>query len=556
MAKFVAVLVGLVLLVGPLADVSSAASTLKELTSGKGQRQQADELHDRLSITSNTIEDAKAKSKQPTPGQHNHDQAKNQKITINYETRWFRQLVDHFTWANQDTWLQRYLINKDNWCGPNCPILFYTGNEGDIEVFTNNTGWMWENAQQLHAMLVFAEHRFYGQSMPYKIDPTLISPKQTKTLGYLSSEQALADYAKLIYELKHNIFDAKHSPVITLGGSYGGMLAAWMRMKYPNLVDGALAGSAPILQFPGEYNCQDFNKIVTKDYEGYSSNCSRSIAKSWSTIRDYGASRGSAGLSALGRHFNTCQPMKANDTDLLLEMLNSIWVNMAMTDYANKATFLSDMPAHPIEHACAHLKADPIDSGDEDLLAAISRASQVYTNSTGQNACLNITDYVYDPMDVLWDFQSCTEMVMPICSDGINDMFEPEPFNLTDFVQSCKIRWGVDTQVNKIKTLYGDKNLHSASNIIFSSCTRDPWSAGCPQESIDANQIIVLKCPGAHHEDLRPSGPNDSDEMRQVRKQELDTITNWIQKHYSNVRKFARNETLVWASRRTDSSEN
>lgn len=464
-------------------------------------------------------------------------------LNITYQTHWFTQLTDHFSWANQDTFEQRYLVNKDHWCGQNCPILFYCGNEGDIEVFTNNTGWMWENADRLHAMLVFAEHRFYGQSMPYPIDPTKMTPDVIGQLGYLSSEQALADYAKLIYAIKNDLYDAKYSPVIAIGGSYGGMLAAWMRMKYPNSVTGALAGSAPILQFPDEYDCSQFNKIVTKDFENYNKNCSQSIARSWQIIRDFGSTR--EGLKELGKFFNTCQPMEPAELDLLLQMLSAIWVNMAMTDYANEANFLSKMPAYPIKHVCSVLNTSPLDLESRQLVQRIAKASQVYTNYTGQAKCLDIKKVVFDPMDVLWDFQSCTEMVMPICSDGVNDMFDPQPFNLTTFVEDCKQRWGVKTQVNKVRTLYGDKNMAAYSNIIFSSCSRDPWSAGCPQSSIESNSIHAIKIPGVcHHEDLRASGPNDSVEIQKARQEELNIVSDWIQKHYEVQRGLILNETI------------
>lgn len=71
-------------------------------------------------------------------------------------------------------------------------------------------------------MLLWLQHRFYGKSIPYGGDKE-VAYKNASTQGYLSSTQALADYATLILDLKNNL-TASESPVVVLGGSYGGSM--------------------------------------------------------------------------------------------------------------------------------------------------------------------------------------------------------------------------------------------------------------------------------------------------------------------------------------------
>ena len=82
--------------------------------------------------------------------------------------------------------------------------------------------------------------RFYGDSHP-------TSDTSVANLVYLSSVQALADFAYFHDLMLDRYKLSKHNKWISFGGSYSGALSAWFRKLYPDVVVGAVASSAPVL---------------------------------------------------------------------------------------------------------------------------------------------------------------------------------------------------------------------------------------------------------------------------------------------------------------------
>ena len=47
------------------------------------------------------------------------------------------------------------------------PVLFYCGNEAPVDIFYNNSGFLsYTLAKKYHGLVVFAEHRYFGNSTP------------------------------------------------------------------------------------------------------------------------------------------------------------------------------------------------------------------------------------------------------------------------------------------------------------------------------------------------------------------------------------------------------
>ena len=368
--------------------------------------------------------------------------------TQNCTVHYLEQNIDHFNWAAplgdsaKTTYKQRFFINDQWWDRANHgPVFFYFGNEDNVELYVNHTGLMWESAEAFGALLVFGEHRYYGESMPY-------APGTVDCMNFLTTEQAMADFAYLIDHLRLKL-GAEHSAFIGFGGSYGGMLGSWFRVHYPNAIDGVIAASAPIWSFVGldpPYDFNAFNEAVTFDASsagGASDSCKSNLKAAWARILSAGKS--DAGRRLLASTFRTCSALRpptaqVDDAMSIVEWASSPWGTMAMGNYPYASSCechgiptrapqeeallcllpcfvpvtnclktegrmrmnpvsLPDLmhgesllPAWPVRAACSHLaQVDAATDSDVKLFAAVREAAATYHNNTGALKCFNIT---------------------------------------------------------------------------------------------------------------------------------------------------------------------
>uniref|UniRef100_A0A6N2M2P0 Serine carboxypeptidase S28 family protein n=1 Tax=Salix viminalis TaxID=40686 RepID=A0A6N2M2P0_SALVM len=472
------------------------------------------------------------------------------KPKIPYKAHYFPQVLDHFTFQPKSSkiFYQKYLVNSHYW-RRGAPIFVYTGNEGDIEWFASNTGFLLDIAPKFRALLVFIEHRFYGESMPFGNK----SYKSAETLGYLNSQQALADFAILIRSLKHNL-SSEASPVVVFGGSYGGselkipsqllmlngcskwpMLAAWFRLKYPHIAIGALASSAPILQFDDITPWSSFYDTVSQDFKEASLNCYEVIKGSWAELEALSAQK--EGLTELSRTFRACQDLHSIDS--VWDWLWSAFVYTAMVNYPTEANFMMPLPAYPVQAMCKIIDGFP--SGASKIIRVFAAASLYYNYSRAEK-CFKL-EHGPDTHGLHgWDWQACTEMVMPMsCSQ--ESMFPPSGFSYKEFAEDCMKTFGAKPRPHWITTEFGGKRIdralkRSGGNIIFSNGMQDPWSRGGVLKNISSTIIALVTEKGAHHVDFRFATKDDPEWLKELRRKEVEIIQGWIDQYYADLKRL------------------
>jgi len=454
--------------------------------------------------------------------------------------------LDHYSYGPRpngepEFFKQRYFVCDTYWQpdahGKPGPIFFYFGNEADVLLYLNNTGLMWETAPDVGAMLVFAEHRYYGESKPFP------SSEIRDHMDYLTTEQAMADYAGLIMELKAEFDPNEQIAIVGFGGSYGGMLGSWFRMKYPHLVDGVIAGSAPIWSFMGEHPAVDggyFAKGVTYDASeagGAAKPCTDNVRAFWKLLKQLGAD--DQGRATISREMRLCDAAalsSADDALGLRDWVASAWDMMAMGNFPYPSGYIINgmgtLPAFPVRAACERLRWDNMT--ENELMRGMINAASLFYNHSGDLSCFDWrADVNPETSEVndFWGYQYCTEMFQIFSKDGQSDMFWEDAWDPEATAAACKEQWHVTPRPMWATQEWGGKDIRMRSNIVFSNGLLDPWHGGgvLLDVSIEHTVVSLIIPEGAHHLDLMFSHDDDPSSVIDVRKKEIEYIKQWVE---------------------------
>src|SRR3990167_2391328 len=417
--------------------------------------------------------------------------AENSKIS----TGIFKQLVDH-TDPKLGRFSQRYYVDETYSESDQSPVFFHLCGESTCTPNSLN-GSLREMAKKYHAKLISLEHRYYGASLPR-------TTFTTDDLKFLTTDQALQDAAAFQKFFMRN--DNWKGKWIVFGGSYPGSLSAYYRLKYPELVAGALASSAPVL---AKENFEEYDAHVTQVAGPVCADKMRAAYRQIESVMS-----DPARMTVIKRSFGV--ENLRNDTDFLF--------------------LVADIGSAAVQYGYKNMFCNMLQQG-QDPLTGYAEFAKYFYNAWGIDDPVSLaiqgaeSENPADYADGLgmrqWYYQSCIEY--GYWKNAHHDPAKStrsSAVNAAYFHDVCKRLFGITTNANTdlINSQFYRPLLDSTtSRIFFTNGSTDPWSrlSLTPANGNATNKNLAYYTieGAAHCDDLRQPRDNDSAALKSARQQ-------------------------------------
>ncbi|CAO1346011.1 unnamed protein product [Diamesa serratosioi] len=439
-----------------------------------------------------------------------------QSSIISFETveeKWIVQRLNNFDPQDNRTWQMRYFENN-NYLKNGGPVLIFVGGEWTASKGSLQTGHMHDMARDLNGTMFYTEHRFYGKSKP-------TSDVTVANLRFLGMDQALADLANFIVQMKDSIPEIRNSGVILVGGSYSATMVTFFMQKYPHLASGAWSSSAPL---NAQKDFIEYMEVVSESIKVHGGDaCANRIESAFGEMESLVAAEDTEKITNL---FNLCQPLSEASALDRMSFFSDVSGGFAGLVQYHKTG--------DIEFECGILTNESI----SDNVAALA-AWYLGTND-------NCFDYSYRKLvewlegtswtdsDRQWYYQTCSEFGWYQSSGSKKSIFGSSfPVELSaalcnDIYDGIFPAEKILENVQRTNTIYG--GFHPAVRNVYSTHGQlDPWRPMGLQEDLNEWSPTTILELESHVSDLNSLRESDTPQMRANKERVFELVQQWLE---------------------------
>lgn len=424
----------------------------------------------------------------------------------------FVQEVDHgVTPETFDTFEQYYFEENEFFDEKDGIIILKIGAESpDLEPSGVND-WFHDVAKIFHAKVITLQHRYFGKSQPY--DNT-----ETKVLKYLTVEQAVEDYG---YFHDHYNETLKSYPWMVVGGSYPGLLSAFVMKRFPDKFFASISSAGVVF---ANDNLTDFDRQVSISMGQECAAVAREtrirIDKLIDTEEDY-----------IRHIFNLSSNFTKDDFYFLFADI-----------------FTLGLQYGDLSHICGYL-VDSNRKGSDSIMALAQYTREIFVPKFGSLETYS-TGYLRDTRSTnesssrCWFWMTCNQLAYWQTYPGRTSIRSPK-LTPEHFDRQCAAVFDMNF-TNIRNTDEFNKKYDITNNIthtMFLTNSQDPWTWSCVTEEVklaESNNYVhtIIGDEMGHHFEFNKPQDNDSYDMKQTRIRILQYMDLWLNEFRNKDKKI------------------
>lgn len=332
-----------------------------------------------------------------------------------------------------------------------------------------------------------------------------------------------------------------------------------LRFRYPEVIDGSYASSAPLELYSQEVESAAYFDKITSVADEVSGGCSDAVRSTLYAVREtlyseFGDNVNHDILDA-AKTIGFCPsifPSYIQDIEDFVSETIQYLVPAIFADF--NMGYYPPEPEKALARACALFQEERTSSMDKIRnFFALRNEVEYGNNNSDEDTCFDVSlEIPAGPnarirgsdnsgsggglMGRIWEFQCCKDLIVK-AGYSEESMFLPRPFSYKFHEENCLRRFpGMTIDPYRLNDEWGFSNLGNSSRILFANGMKDGWSAASVTEVSKAerhHELSVINFPnGAHHSELKSGpypNPKETTDILDGYQTVTETLSRWLE---------------------------